>query len=99
MQNKYAEFQQFDAVILAISTDTVENSRRTKEDFDIQFPVLSDPETEAVRAYGVYSWEEGIAFPATFIIDKAGIIRWQSPVIGEREYSETILAELEKIAE
>jgi len=99
LQKNYSEFQKFDAVILAISTDTIENSKRTKEEFDIQYPVLSDPEADVIRDYGVYSWEEDIAFPATFIIDREGIIRWQSPVIGEREYPDTILMELEKIAE
>lgn len=98
MQSNYSEFQKFDAIILAISTDAINNSKRTKEEFDIHYHLLSDPEAEVIRAYGVYSWEEGIAFPATFIIDKEGIIRWQSPVIGEREYSDTILGELENIA-
>jgi len=97
LQNNYSEIQKFDAIILAISRDTIEKSTITKEEFDIHFPVLSDQKTEVIRAYGVYSWEEGIAFPTTFIIDKGGIIRWHSP-IGERVYSDTIIEELEKIA-
>jgi len=96
LQSNYSEIQKFDAIILAISTDTIEESKVTKEEKDIDFPLLSDPKTEVIRAYGVYLWELGIVLPTTFIIDKEGIIGWHSP-IDERVDSDTIIEELEKM--
>ena len=42
------------------------------------FPVLYDSEAEVSRQYEVYNLlNDGRAAPSTFVIDKAGVIRWQ----------------------
>lgn len=41
------------------------------------FAVLSDPAREAIRAYGVDDTENGIAWPAVFVI-KNGAVSWRS---------------------
>ena len=39
--------------IIGISEDSVEDHRRFKEELDLPFPLLSDPEREVSSAYGV----------------------------------------------
>ena len=46
----------------------------------ITFPLLSDPESKTIIAYGLLNKEakgktEGIPYPGTFLIDKDGVIR------------------------
>jgi alkyl hydroperoxide reductase subunit AhpC len=44
-----------------------------------KFPVLADfwPHGAAAKAYGVFDEERGCSIRGTFVIDKAGILRWQ----------------------
>jgi mycoredoxin-dependent peroxiredoxin len=43
------------------------------------FPVLTDfwPHGAVAKAYGVFDEARGCAVRGTFIIDKAGVLRWQ----------------------
>jgi alkyl hydroperoxide reductase subunit AhpC len=43
------------------------------------FPVLSDfwPHGAVAQAYGIFDEKYGFAQRGTFIVDKAGILRWQ----------------------
>lgn len=49
---------------------------------DIQYTLLSDAKSEAIRAFGVVnksygpkSWGYGIALPAIFVVDKDGVVK------------------------
>jgi len=77
---------------VAISVDSVEESRRLAETQSYTFPILSDPGAKTIRAYGVLhpgGGEDGhdIARPAEFLVDNTGKIRWVN-------LSETVLARL-----
>ena len=54
------------------STDPVEKNAAFAEETEADFPLLSDPEGEVARAYGVYTM--GFAKRHTFYIDKSGAI-------------------------
>lgn len=43
----------------------------------VKFPLVADVNHEIVRAYGV-EHQDGVAFRATFLIDKAGIVQHQT---------------------
>jgi peroxiredoxin len=65
-----------------VSVDTSEDSARLAEGLGLEFPLLSDVEREAVRAWGV-AHEEGlpgqvIARPASFLVERDGTISWRS---------------------
>lgn len=65
-----------------MSVDTSEDSARLAEGLGLEFPLLSDVEREAVRAWGV-AHEEGlpgqvIARPASFLVERDGTISWRS---------------------
>jgi peroxiredoxin len=56
----------------------------------ITFPLLSDPGSTTINAYGLLNKEakgktEGIPYPGTFLIDKEGVIRAKLFLDGYRE--------------
>jgi peroxiredoxin len=68
----------------------------------ITFPLLSDPESKTIIAYGLLNKEakgktEGIPYPGTFLIDKDGVIRDKLFLDGYRRRHST--EELIKAAE
>lgn len=65
-----------------MSVDTSEDSARLAEGLGLEFPLLSDVERQAIRAWGV-AHEEGlpgqmIARPASFLVERDGTISWRS---------------------
>ncbi|MBK8271095.1 MAG: redoxin domain-containing protein [Planctomycetes bacterium] len=52
-----------------------------KEENDLRFDILSDTDTQIIRAYGLLFREPmrdiDIALPANFLIDRDGKIAWQ----------------------
>lgn len=72
-----AEFGKEEALVYGISVDPVESHRDwAKELGGIAYPLLSDADKRATRAYQVLHPEEGVAIRATFIIDADGIIQY-----------------------
>ena len=97
MQSDYAEFQQLNAEILAISVEDITIGQRVSDLLDLQYPVLSDPDYRIVGQYGVYNLlGDSLATPSVFLVDAEGVIRWV--YVGEttrdRPANETILDEL-----
>jgi peroxiredoxin len=69
--------------VVAVSVDSPEESRKLCQAKGYTFPVVSDPNAAAIRRYGVLHAQGGesgrdIARPAEFLVDKNGIIRWES---------------------
>ena len=68
--------------MLAISVDPVDKNREMSDKLGFEFALLSDPEHEAIDAYGVRHAEGGmggvdIARPAVFVLDRDGNIAWK----------------------
>jgi glutaredoxin-dependent peroxiredoxin len=67
------------ARVYGISVDTFFTLKAFHDQQQLAFPLLSDFNKEAIRAYGVFNEEmvglKGIAKRAVFVIDKDGIIR------------------------
>lgn len=66
---------------VAISVDSPEQSRNLSQQQGYTFPLLSDPNTEAIRRYDLVHAGMGenghdIARPAEFLIDASGTVRW-----------------------
>ena len=69
--------------VVAVSVDSPEESRKLCQAKGYTFPVVSDPNAAAIRRYGVLHAKGGeggkdIARPAEFLVDRNGIIRWES---------------------
>ncbi|WP_338676409.1 peroxiredoxin [Streptomyces sp. SCSIO 30461] len=78
LRDRMPLFVNDDTQLLAASTDSVHTLRVFAEQEGIEFPLLSDfwPHGETARAYGVFAEDKGCAVRGTFVIDKAGTVRW-----------------------
>lgn len=60
--------------LVGISYDSVETLKAFSESQEIPFLLLSDPESETIRAYGLH-YKDGLPHPGTLLIDQQGIVR------------------------
>jgi peroxiredoxin len=63
-----------------VVTDTVEQNAKTVQELDLSFRIVADTERRVIDAYDLRhdeGGEGGIAHPATFVIDREGIVRWR----------------------
>ncbi len=71
--------EQLGARVLAVSTDPQEAQRRFGEQLAAPFPILTDPEGAAARAFGVYDETSRRANRAVFVIGEEGEVRLAQP--------------------
>jgi len=86
---------------VAISVDPPERSHALAKRLGVTFPLLSDEDLSAIRAYGVEDAENGVAWPAIFIVGRDGRIAWRSlaQTYRERPASNVVLEALDGIAQ
>ena len=79
LRDDLSAFQNESVQLLAISCDPMFSQRAFAEREGYKFPLLSDfwPHGEVSKSYGVFDEVRGRASRGTFVIDKAGIVRWQ----------------------
>jgi peroxiredoxin len=90
LQADLKNIQAADTSIVAISYDPVDALAEFADKRQIMFPLLSDPGSKTINAYGLLNKEakgkaEGIPYPGTFLIDKDGVIRAKLFLDGYRE--------------
>jgi peroxiredoxin len=78
IRDDLAAFQNDNVQVIAISCDSPFTQKIFAEQEGYKFPVLADfwPHGGAAQSYGIFNADLGCALRGTFIIDKAGIIRW-----------------------
>jgi mycoredoxin-dependent peroxiredoxin len=78
IRERLAEFITFDSDVLAISCDPVHALRAFADADGLNFPLLSDfwPHGEVSRAYGVLDESKGSPRRSSYVVDKAGVVRW-----------------------
>jgi len=78
LRDRAPEFDTDDVIVLGISTDRVPTLKVYAAQESIEYPLLSDfwPHGEVAQAYGVFLDTTGVATRGTFVIDKAGVLRW-----------------------
>ena len=68
--------------VVTVSTDTPEGLEGTfakaKDGKGFPFPIVSDHELGTFRAYRAYDDFENMALHGTFLVDGAGLVRWQN---------------------
>jgi thioredoxin-dependent peroxiredoxin len=72
-RDQYEVFQEAQAMIIGISAQSVESHKLFADKYKLPFTLLSDPENNVRKMFGVNAGEAG-SFPGrvTFVIDKAG---------------------------
>jgi peroxiredoxin len=80
----WREFEEYHAQLLGISVDGVWCHRAFADSRKLRFPLLADfePKGDVSRRYGAYREKDGFSERALFVLDAAGLVRWNylSPV-------------------
>lgn len=85
----------FDVSYFMASTDPVEKNVEFAAETEADFPLLSDPEGEAAKAYGVYT--NGFARRHTFYIDREGVIAHIDRSVRPSTSAEDMIANLDRL--
>ena len=96
----YEGFRSRDVVVIGISKDSVASHLKFAQKHDLPFILLSDPELQAIQAYGV--WQEKKLYGkvsmgvvrSTYLINEEGIIEKAMPKVKPDTNAEEILAYL-----
>ncbi len=72
--SSYSDIASRDAILFAISIDTVEDQKKFVDEYNIPYLHLSDPTKETCKKYAGLN-VVGLAKRSTFIIDKQGVIK------------------------
>ena len=97
----YAQFKTQDVIVIGISKDSVASHQKFAQKYDLPFILLSDPELQAIQAYGV--WQEKKLYGkvsmrvvrTTYIIDEQGHIEKVMPKVKPDTNATDILSYLE----
>ena len=96
----YEQFKAQDATVIGISKDSVASHLKFAQKYDLPFILLSDPELQAIQAYGVWQGKKlygkvsmGVV-RTTYIINEQGIIEKVMPKVKPDTNAAEILAYL-----
>jgi peroxiredoxin Q/BCP len=102
-RNHTRQLRALDAQVAGISADSSASHAKFADQYELKFPLLSDPENRVTRAYGVYKKKSlyGREFMgierSTFIIDRGGTIRKVFTKVKVDGHSAEVLAALKDL--
>ena len=96
----HSNFEEKNVVVIGISKDSVSSHLKFAEKYELPFVLLSDPELQAIQAYGV--WQEKKLYGkvsmgvvrSTYLIDEQGMIEKVMPKVKPDTNAAEILAYL-----
>ena len=94
----FGEFQAQNTVVVGISKDSSASHLKFAQKYELPFVLLSDPELQAIQAYGV--WQEKKLYGkvsmgvvrTTYLINEQGVIEKVMPKVKPETNAEEILA-------
>ena len=97
---EYKKFQKIGAQIIGISTDDVESHKKFVTKMKIPYVLLSDPESEVCKKFGVWGKKQFMGkeymgvIRSTFLVDEKGKIFKAYPSVKPKGHAEEVLAAL-----
>ena len=96
----HSNFEDKNVVVIGVSKDSVASHLRFAEKYELPFVLLSDPELQAIQAYGV--WQEKKLYGkvsmgvvrSTYLIDEQGVIEKVMPKVKPDTNAAELLAYL-----
>ena len=100
LRDDIAELKAKNAVVIGVSTDSIDSHKRFVDKFNLPFHLIADPEKEIITAYGTWGEKsmygrkyEGI-LRHTFVIDPDGIIKKIFAKVKPASHAEQVLSVL-----
>jgi peroxiredoxin len=76
LQRDLSEFQAAGIQVVGLNHDSVEALSNLSATNGIRYPLLSDPDSKTIEAYGILaSTGKGVSRPEAFLLDGKGVIR------------------------
>ena len=69
-------FERRGVQVVGISVDPPPNNARMVGKLRLPFPLLSDPEGELARLFGLWDADEGVAVPSIIVVDQSAEVRY-----------------------
>lgn len=74
-RDRQEDFAQLDAVVVGISSQSVESHRRFATKHMLNVPLLADPDGRVAQSYSAFARRLGITRRAVIVVDERGIVR------------------------
>ena len=104
LQEDFSLFEELNVSIVGVSVDTIYALKRYREDYHLDYQLLSDFNKEAIRSYDIVHHEfsneyRDVSKRASFVIDSHGILQFAEvlPRLGEFPNMEAIKAALMEV--
>ena len=101
IRDSWAEFKNYNAIVLGVSGDSIESHKKFKEKYNLPFPLLSDPGREVMKSMNVLGEKSmfGKKFIGikreSFLIDPEGVIFKHYKNVKPAIHAEEVLRDLE----
>lgn len=97
MRDAGEQIRKYDVAYFTASCDDLETQKKWAKELELDYPVLSDPDSSVAKAYGVV--HEGRERPErwTFVIDKEGVVQKIDKDVKTKSHGEDIAKTLEQL--
>jgi peroxiredoxin len=93
------EFENRGIQVAGVSVDPPSNNARMVGKLQLPFPLLSDPEGELARLFGLWDEGEGVAVPSVVVVDQSGEVRYlyRGRDLADRPTDDEVFAALDEL--
>ncbi len=103
-RDEYEYLQELGMQVLGVSKDSVKSHEKFAHKYNLNFPLLSDPNAETIKAYGAWGQKkfmgrefEGI-LRQTYLIDPEGNIAREYPKVTPKEHVGQIIEDFKALS-
>jgi peroxiredoxin Q/BCP len=89
--------RKFNVAYFTASADTPELNKKFAESLGLDYPILSDPDKDVAKAYGVIHAGRAVPERWTFYIDKEGVIRAIDKTVKAGQHGSDVAAKLKEL--
>jgi len=100
-RDAWTRFEALDLPVLGVSLDAVEKIAAFRDEEDLPFTLLSDPDGRVAKAFGVYAERQlegetiAIAERHTFVVGPDGVVERVYTDVSPEDHADEILADLD----
>jgi peroxiredoxin Q/BCP len=87
----------YDVAYFTASNDPVQKNKDFAKSLDVDYPILSDPDSSVAKAYGVYNPERKAAQRWTFYIGKDGKILYIDKKVKTESHGNDVASKLQEL--
>jgi len=87
----------YDTEVLGVSTDDLDSHNKFMSRYNLNFPLIADPDFKISKAYDVFNEERKASRRVTFVIDGNGIIRHIFPKVDVSAHADEVIEVLKSM--